>query len=427
MDSGRFEAMRWTALVLAGAMGLAAAQQMGGGGFDFGQFPQQRQLQFGPAPAQPAAPGAAAEPEIITLIRDAADFTNVPGSAVYLDEATGLILVRQTRGNLKLIERLLQARQTVADQVAIEAKFIEVGTAKLRDLAVEFPEISNVLSGKEVLVTTETGFGTSEGTSRIGSFVGDRVNIDFGAAQLEVARVKDTTFSALVRAIEGLQGTNTLSAPKLVTLNRQKASVGLWEEHFIPDEDSYEALSFVVDANNRLWRTTRNPVPPPRQRVVVVPTEFEQRRYGLSLEVTPVISDDRRFIQLQISPVLREVLPPQYLGTGAGVAVTQEAEAEDIVDIAEDLADTVTVVYPERLRTLEANVVVADGTTVIIGGLIGERAHRDVRKVPVLGDIPVLRHLFRREQERSESTTLLIFVTAEILTPSGETLRAQAR
>jgi len=419
MSCSRFKMLCWATLTLSGVVGIAAAQ---GAGFEFGQFPQ-RQLQFGgPAPAG-GAEGAAEQPEMIGLIQNAADFRNIPGAAVYLDEATGLILVRQTRGNLKLVERLLQARQTITDQVAIEAKFIEVSTARLRDISVEFPEISNALSGKEIVVAANTDFNSTT----IGQFVGDKVNLDFSATQMEISRLQDTKFESLIRAIEGLQGTNTLSAPKLVTLNRQKATVALWEEHFIPQEDAYESLSFVVDANNRLWRTTQNPVAPPRQRAVVVPTEFEERRYGLSLEVMPVISDDRRFVQLEIAPRLREQLSPQFMGTGAGVTAATAIGESNISDITNDLADTVTVVYPERLRTLEANVVVADGTTVIIGGLIGERTFQDVSKVPVLGDIPLLRHLFRRETDTSESTTLLIFVTAEILTPTGETLRAQAR
>ncbi len=73
-------------------------------------------------------------------------------------------------------------------------------------------------------------------------------------------------------------------------------------------------------------------------------------------------------------------------------------------------------------RQLRTNLLIYNGATVVMGGMITE-VRRDVDdKIPILGDIPLLGRLFRSRYESSEKRNLLIFVTARLVDPSGRPL-----
>ena len=70
---------------------------------------------------------------------------------------------------------------------------------------------------------------------------------------------------------------------------------------------------------------------------------------------------------------------------------------------------------------LTTSVVIEDGQTVVLGGLMKDTTTESTSKVPVLGDIPVIGNLFRQQEETSTRKNLLIFITAHLMTPSGQT------
>jgi type II secretory pathway component GspD/PulD (secretin) len=72
-----------------------------------------------------------------------------------------------------------------------------------------------------------------------------------------------------------------------------------------------------------------------------------------------------------------------------------------------------------RVRQVTTTVVVWDGQTVVLGGLIAENVTKLKDKVPVLGDLPVVGRLFRSESSSTQKKNLMIFVTPTILDPAG--------
>jgi general secretion pathway protein D len=72
-----------------------------------------------------------------------------------------------------------------------------------------------------------------------------------------------------------------------------------------------------------------------------------------------------------------------------------------------------------KSRSLEAEVTIADGSTIGMGGLINEKIEAFTDKVPVLGSLPLVGRLFRNEGERAVKRNLLMFVTAKKVDPSG--------
>ncbi|MBI3087974.1 MAG: type IV pilus secretin PilQ, partial [Candidatus Omnitrophica bacterium] len=71
---------------------------------------------------------------------------------------------------------------------------------------------------------------------------------------------------------------------------------------------------------------------------------------------------------------------------------------------------------------LTTSVVIQDGQTVVLGGLMKDSLTEQLTKVPVLGDIPVLGALFQQRRETQTRKNLLIFVTARVLAPRGPTI-----
>jgi general secretion pathway protein D len=78
-----------------------------------------------------------------------------------------------------------------------------------------------------------------------------------------------------------------------------------------------------------------------------------------------------------------------------------------------------------RLRQVTTSVVVWDGQTVVLGGLIGESSNKNKDKVPLLGDLPVFGRLFRSESSQTQKRNLVIFVTPTIIDPAGNRKHSQ--
>ena len=74
--------------------------------------------------------------------------------------------------------------------------------------------------------------------------------------------------------------------------------------------------------------------------------------------------------------------------------------------------------YDIDKREGDLNIILRDGQTAAIGGLVDTTTNRTQSKVPLLGDIPVLGHLFKTTADVTNETNLVIFITASVLEPS---------
>jgi general secretion pathway protein D len=135
-------------------------------------------------------------------------------------------------------------------------------------------------------------------------------------------------------------------------------------------------------------------------RFVNVPQDFVTKDLGILLHVTPSVGQNRRTITLALSPEVSEKKTDDAFGG--------------------------EVTLPRfTARNLETSVVMENGQTVVLGGLMKDTTTNAVTRVPVLGSLPVVGGLFRKTADASERSNLLIFVTAQILDPSGATLARQ--
>jgi len=317
-------------------------------------------------------------------------------SKINLDERTGALIITNTPSNLKIIEDILYNLDIDATQILVEARFMEINITDLSELGVNLSLDSPWAINKQELSGTENGAVTQIGTptsSRFSTFTGapnEGLNITYQGI------LTKPQFSAVLHALEKKSNLKTLSAPKITTLHNQTATIEIADEFVYPTR--YEPTLIKEDLNgDGKFDATVNGVK--ETRFVNVPQGFETRPIGIMLHVTPSVGKDRDMITLTLNPEVSEATANAFEYSGE-------------------------VKLPKfTTRSLSTNIVVHNGDTIVLGGLIKESRTNTRTKTPFLGDLPVLGTLFRKDSDSTTRKNLLIFVTAGILSPEGERLK----
>lgn len=312
-------------------------------------------------------------------------------SKINLDERTGALIVTNTPSNLKIIEDILYNLDIDATQVLVEARFVEVDITDLSELGINLSLDSPWAVAKQQGGAV-TQVGTSSG-SKFSTFTG-APNEGFNLTYQGI--LTRPQFSAVLHALERKTNLKTLSAPKITTLNNQIATIEIADEFVYPTR--YEPTLLKEDLNgDGDFLDTVNGIK--ETRFVNVPQGFETRSIGILLHVTPSVGKDKETIALTLNPEVSEATANAFEYSGE-------------------------VKLPKfTTRNLSTNIVVVNGDTIVLGGLIKESRTSTRTKTPFLGDLPFLGTLFRKDSDSTTRKNLLIFVTASILSPEGEKLQ----
>jgi general secretion pathway protein D len=147
------------------------------------------------------------------------------------------------------------------------------------------------------------------------------------------------------------------------------------------------------------------------------PQEFTSRNVGVELKVTPTVEEDDYSVSLDLNPVVTEFEGfVEYGGTS--------------IAISGGTSVTVPSGFYQPIfsrREVSTKVTIWDGATLVMGGLTREEVKKVNDKVPILGDIPVLGRAFRSKGESSQKRNLLIFVTANLVSPGGSPKKQQLK
>ncbi|MFM1747922.1 MAG: hypothetical protein RLZZ188_1588 [Verrucomicrobiota bacterium] len=409
-----------------------------------------------------ASSGEPASPEATVLGGEAAamkaflqqagvSFT-VEGSSLAYDGSA--IIVTQTARNNEKIRNIL-ARYNDVRQVEIEAKFMEVQEGALEELGVTWnlnrrgiPRV-NPTTGAPVLdangrqifdaqeIYTSGGVtrplvGAFPSTSNANALVIKDPAIAFsetdpnqsagqlrvpvspttvpGSVQLAatanalasiVGFVGEFDVNAAVRALSQKQGTELLSSPKLTVLSGNPANITVAQELRYPQ--SYGEIQSQVGSSATGTGAAGVTI------TAGTPQEFTSRNVGVELKVTPTVEEDNYSISLDLNPRVTEFEGFVEYG-GPSVAIS----------------GTTTVTVPPgfyqpifSVRDIATKVTIWDGATLVMGGLTREEVKKVNDKVPFFGDIPLLGRLFRSKGESAQKRNLLIFVTANLVSPGG--------
>jgi general secretion pathway protein D len=182
--------------------------------------------------------------------------------------------------------------------------------------------------------------------------------------------IENTDFRAAIRALATDTNFDVLSRPYVLTTDNQEATVNVSQEVPVPTGSR-------TDQNNNITTT------------------FERRDVGIILTVTPQINSEGLVV----------------------LDVTQELSAlsDQAIPIADDVNSPII-----NKRTMTTRVLVEHGQTAVIGGLVKDQVAQTVRKVPLLGDIPLLGNLFKRTESTKSQTELLIFLTPQVVRNPAE-------
>jgi type IV pilus assembly protein PilQ len=302
--------------------------------------------------------------------------------SVAVDDRTNTLLLQDTADRLADVRRLVATLDIPVRQVLIEARIVIVNNDFTRDLGARFGFTNNQKNGNSGLVTTT---GTAAGTDlAIGSAITNR---NGGPSIFPVAVPTGSTAS------------NRYNVNLPVTSPAGTFALGILGNNFIVDlelsaaqaETQANIISSprVITANQKEATIEQGVEIPYQQSASSGATTIQFKKAVLSLKVKPQITPDNRIIL--------------------------------DLDVKDDSVGTVVVasggvnVPSIDTREISTQVLVNDGQTVVLGGILSTTQREDDTKVPYLGDIPVLGHLFKSTNHKDDKDELMIFITPKIV------------
>jgi general secretion pathway protein D len=204
---------------------------------------------------------------------------------------------------------------------------------------------------------------------------GDRDFLDsaFGVGSMTQGgfyRLMEKDLSVTMRAMAEVGKLEVLSRPSILARNNEEA---------------------IITVGKEIARPTNSRILQDGQTL----TSFEYIDIGIILQVTPRITEDG-LVEMELYPEISTL-------TGETIQISESIDARVVAK-----------------RSAETVVVVPNGQTVVIGGLMEDNYTETVKKVPVLGDIPILGGLFRRKTKTKIKTELLIFLTPIVVSTGRE-------
>ena len=275
-----------------------------------------------------------------------------------VDERTNSIIALETQEKLDELRRIVTQLDIPVRQVMIEARIVEASVGFDKALGVNWSGEFSLGDSDKYRVYGDDGLASTVSTPFVD------MGVVGATSGIGIGFVTDNTILDLqLSAMESTGNGEVISQPKVVTSDKETAKILKGSE--IPYQEASSSGA-----------TT---------------TAFAEA--VLSLEVTPQITPDNQ--------VIMEVI------------VTKDEP---------DFSNEVNGVPTIRKNEVNANILVADGETIVIGGVFSSDTQTSQEKVPFLGDLPILGKAFRRDVTAESKSELLIFLTPRIINNGAITL-----
>jgi len=338
------------------------------------------------------------------------DIVSDRGKVMY-DDRTNIVLVTDIPTNIYKISQVIDKLDKRTDQVLIEARIIETVLDDTEKLGIDWNLKMTVAGAKRPTTfpfsqfdTTNGGYGTwgsilpqvliekpTEGQAGAGGIVATSTAAEFptaagGVAAFPFVDINSTTlpsqfsygtldfseFKAVLEFIKQRANTDIVSNPRIATLNNSEAIINVGQTLNLP---KYERNS----------TTGKMEI-----------TGYEAKDLGIILKVTPHINQKGEIV-IDLAPQISDLLRYDTLDAASGI---------------------VAPVYSTRIA--KTQVMIKDGDTIFIGGLIKENDIVRNNKMPflgdLLGDVPGLGLLFSKKETVKQKTELIFFITVNIMT-----------
>ena len=322
--------------------------------------------------------------DMATLVKTNTNSLLSPRGSVSVDERTNTLLLQDTSDRLADIRRLVATLDIPVRQVQIEARIVIVNNDFQRELGARFGFTNVQQNGNTGLVTTT---GTAAGTDQI---------ISSGISNVQ-GSVPPTIYPITVPTGNTAAQRYNVNLP--VSNPAGTFALGILGNNFIVDlelsaaqaetQANIIATPRVITANQKEASIEQGVEIPYQQSASSGATTIQFKKAVLALKVTPQITPDNRII---LDLDVRDDSVGQVVVASGGVNVPSI-----------------------NTREIQTQVLVNDGQTVVLGGILQTTQREDDNKVPYLGDIPVLGHLFKQTSRQDNKDELMIFITPKIL------------
>ena len=302
-----------------------------------------------------------------------------------INQEAGMITVTGTPKQLQRVSRYINEITTqLKNQVLIDVKILSV---TFDDSATTGVDWSQLYSLQNMAISTFnlskhniTGLDWSRGESGSGTNF-DTVELGTGGIANGSAMIAEnsTNINEVVKFLKTQGDVKSISNPKVLTLNNQPALISVGNELF-----------YKIESNAILQNNTGSGLATQGETIDSV---FA----GILLDITPEISDDGS-ITLKINPSISDTIN------------AVDTDSDGSRNIPPDLSR----------KQISSVVTVQDGQHIILGGLISSKTGKKISKVPLLGDLPLLDQLFKREVKIENVDELVLILTPHIIKQNEE-------
>lgn len=334
-----------------------------------------------------------------------------PNGDLSVDTRTNSLIITDITSSFKVIEKALRDLDSQLPQILIEAKIVELSTEDLDQLGIKWSSLAAYKFGykspirtyestrtggrdRTDVYTTEredtseiedeivskplegTGSETITATATSGASTGRLLTDTFTKAlansDIRSAILSADDFTLTLSLLLTDTNVDLISSPNIVTTHGKEAKITVGEKYPIPN--------YTYNTETSTWEVQG----------------FEYRDIGILLRVIPYAAKEENNISLEIHPEVSSISNYVNFGGSGGAKIPIIATREAIT-----------------------NVVIKDGDTLAIGGMLTDRDNTVITKVPVLGDIPVLGNLFKHRETTKTKLNMIIFITPHILKNSN--------
>ena len=360
-------------------------------------------------------------------VRDALEAKGVkfaPGGSAVYTSTTGQLTVVNTADQMELLEELVNAGQAPTLMVRIAAKFVEINQTDLNDLTLNsafnffLPGSSNVNPGTQsIYPLSGSSFSTALpgargiATDSVDELIAPQAT-NFNSVYFR-GFLNVYQYNLVLQALSQKKSADLLNDPAVLVKSGQQGTVE--DVRVFPYPIAFDPPE-LVSQNNNSSSSTLVVVENPPVVIATTPTDFKKRNIGTRLVIQPQVASDNQTVDLSLFPEVTQF--DGFINYGSPIFVGSPTPGGTPAllstnELNQPVFDT---------RRVNTKILIRDGSTVVLGGLLQDNIQTVNDKVPILGDIPLIGRLFQSKATQDTKRNLIVFVTANIYRNDGELL-----
>jgi type IV pilus assembly protein PilQ len=283
---------------------------------------------------------------------------------INFDKRANVLIVRDTPSNLQVISSVVENLDTATPQVLIEAKIIETTLGNTEKMGINWTAQAKVTGGKMPTFFPFTPTSSNKYIKDITWPSTDDATVDntmFTYGTLDFSQVQ-----AVLDLLKSRTGTDILSNPRIATLDNQKANIVVGTQYPLP-QYTYNEQTGNMQVSG-----------------------WDYKDIGIIFEVTPQVNR-LGYVTLKVEPKVSSIIE--------GATASVEGTTLPVLSVS----------------SASTRIMIKNGQTLIIAGLIKSTWSDSRKKVPFLGDIPIVGALFKHSSKVLEKKEMFIFITPHII------------